>query len=197
MTLAGRLATNPLAAAKPELSVTLKGPLAAPERTVDVSALLGWLTLRSTELQTRRLQSLETNGNGRQDMAGPVERPGSPAVRFLPLGGMLDSAASTQMPPPRGAGTAERLQPNAPAAVLPDDTRSDLGGTGHGAAAAVALPSPAAPRTDNAATTTGTASPMPRRAGAAALPAVPPPQAPRATAPATRSPLDLLFGSHN
>ena len=198
VTLAGRLATNPLAAAKPELSVTLKGPLAAPERTVDVSALLGWLTLRSTELQTRRLQSLETNGNGRQDMAGPVERPGSPAVRFLPLGGMLDSAASTQMPPPRGAGTAERLQPNVPAAVLPDDTRSDLGGTGHGAAAAVALPPPpAAPRTDNAATTTGTTSPMPRRAGAAALPAAPPPQAPRATAPATRSPLDLLFGSHN
>ena len=55
MTLAGRPAANPLTGAKPELSVTLKGPLAAPERTVDVSSLLGWLTLRSTELQTRRL----------------------------------------------------------------------------------------------------------------------------------------------
>src|SRR5262249_46911410 len=103
MTLAGRLAANPLAAAKPELSVTVKGPLAAPERTVDLSALLGWLTLRSTELQTRRLQSLEISG--RQDISSPVVRPGSPAVRFLPLGTVLESAASTQMPTPRGAGT--------------------------------------------------------------------------------------------
>ncbi len=198
MTLAGRLAANPLSAAKPELSVTLKGPLATPERTVDLSALLGWLTLRSTELQTRRLQSLETNG--RQDIFSPVVRPGSPAVRFLPLGTVLESAASTQMPPPRGAGTAERLLPNPPAAVLPDDSRSDLGGTGHGAAAAVALPpppSPAVPHTDNAAVT-GTASPVPRRAGPTPPAAIPPPQAPpRAAAPATRSPLDLLFGSHN
>ena len=69
MTLAGRPAANPLAGAKPEYSVTLKGPLAAPERTVDVSSLLGWLTLRSTELQTRRLQSLEANG--RPDVSGP------------------------------------------------------------------------------------------------------------------------------
>jgi hypothetical protein len=196
MTLAGRLATNPLAASKPELSVTLKGPLASPERTVDLSALLGWLTLRSTELQTRRLQSLEANG--RQDMPSPVVRPGSPAVRFLPLGTVLESAASTHMPAPRGVGTAERLQPSPPAAVLPDDTHSDLGGTtGHGAAAANALP-PATPppaassRPDNAAAITGTASPAPRRAGAP--PAAPPP---RAAAPATRSPLDLLFGSHN
>jgi large subunit ribosomal protein L24 len=196
MTLAGRLATNPLAASKPELSVTLKGPLASPERTVELSALLGWLTLRSTELQTRRLQSLEANG--RQDMPSPVVRPGSPAVRFLPLGTVLESAASTHMPAPRGVGTAERLQPSPPAAVLPDDTHSDLGGaTGHGAAAANALP-PAAPppvaspRPDNAAAITGTASPAPRRAGGS--PAAPPP---RAAAPATRSPLDLLFGSHN
>jgi hypothetical protein len=109
MTLAGRPAANPLAGAKPELSVTLKGPLAAPERTVDVSSLLGWLTLRSTELQTRRLQWLEANG--RPDVSGAaVVRPGSPAVRFLPLGTVLESGASANTPAPRGAGPA-RLGP--------------------------------------------------------------------------------------
>jgi hypothetical protein len=190
MTLAGRPAANPLTGAKPELSVTLKGPIAAPERTVDVSTLLGWLTLRSTELQTRRLQALEANG--RPDIAGPVVRPGSPAVRFLPLGTVLESAASTNAPASRGFGTAERLQPTPPG-LIPDDTRSDLGGTGRGAAAAIALP-PAAPRPDNPAGITGTAAPPPRRAAPAAITPQP---APRAAAPATRSPLDLLFGSHN
>ena len=137
MTLAGRPAANPLAGAKPELSVTLKGPLAAPERTVDVSSLLGWLTLRSTELQTRRLQWLEANG--RPDVSGAaVVRPGSPAVRFLPLGTVLESGASANTPAPRGAGTAERLQPTPPG-LVPDDTHSDAGGTGRGAAAAIAI----------------------------------------------------------
>jgi hypothetical protein len=121
-----------LAGAKPELSVTLKGPLAAPERTVDVSSLLGWLTLRSTELQTRRLQSLEANG--RPDVSsGPVVRPGSPAVRFLPLGTVLESGASANTPAPRGVGTAERLQPTPPG-LVPDDTHSDADAAGRSAA---------------------------------------------------------------
>jgi uncharacterized protein involved in outer membrane biogenesis len=194
LTLAGRPAANPLPGAKPELSVTLKGPLAAPERTLDVSSLLGWLTLRSTELQTRRLQSLETNG--RPDVSGPVVRPGSPAVRFLPLGTVLESAALANTPTPRGVGTAERLQPSPPG-LVPDDTHSDLGGTGHGAAAAIALP-PTAPRSDNSTGITGTAPPR-RAAPTASPPPVPPPPqaAPRAAAPAARSPLELLFGSHN
>jgi large subunit ribosomal protein L24 len=196
MTLAGRPAANPLAGAKPELSVTLKGPLAAPERTVDVSSLLGWLTLRSTELQTRRLQWLEANG--RPDVSGAaVVRPGSPAVRFLPLGTVLESGASANTPAPRGAGTAERLQPTPPG-LVPDDTHSDAGGTSRGAAAAIAMP-PTAPHTDNSTGITGTAAPPPRRATPAApTPQAAPPQAaPRATAPAARSPLELLFGSHN
>jgi hypothetical protein len=153
--------------------------------------LLGWLTLRSTELQTRRLQWLEANG--RPDVSGAaVVRPGSPAVRFLPLGTVLESGASANTPAPRGAGTAERLQPTPPG-LVPDDTHSDAGGTSRGAAAAIAMP-PTAPHTDNSTGITGTAAPPPRRA----TPAAPTPQAaPRATAPAARSPLELLFGSHN
>ena len=155
--------------------------------------MLGWLTLRSTELQTRRLQSLEANG--RPDVSGPVVRPGSPAVRFLPLGTVLESAASANTPALRGLGTAERLQPTPPGSV-PDDTHSDVGGSGRGAAAAIVLP-PTPPHTDNAAGTTGAASPQPRRAAPPAPQAAPPQAAPRAAAPTARSPLELLFGSHN
>ena len=39
---------------RPELAVALKGPLAAPARSLDISALTGWLALRAAELQTRR-----------------------------------------------------------------------------------------------------------------------------------------------
>jgi len=47
------------ASARPDIFVTLKGPLAAPSRSVDVSALIGWLTLRSIENQTTRLRAIE------------------------------------------------------------------------------------------------------------------------------------------
>src|SRR4029453_16564134 len=44
----------------PEVSILLKGPILAPKRTIDVSALVGWLTLRSVEQQSRKLNALET-----------------------------------------------------------------------------------------------------------------------------------------
>ncbi len=46
-------------ALRPELSVLLRGPAAAPQRTVDVAALTGWLALRSVEEQTRRIEAIE------------------------------------------------------------------------------------------------------------------------------------------
>jgi uncharacterized protein involved in outer membrane biogenesis len=56
LTLSGPSET---AGAKPEIFVTLKGPLTTPSRSVDVSALTGWLTLRSVEDQTKRLRAIE------------------------------------------------------------------------------------------------------------------------------------------
>jgi len=48
------------AGARPDISVNLKGPLTAPSRSVDVSALTAWLTLRSVENQTKRLRAIES-----------------------------------------------------------------------------------------------------------------------------------------
>ncbi len=47
------------AGARPEIFVLLKGPSNAPARSVDVSALTGWLTLRAVDDQTRRLRTIE------------------------------------------------------------------------------------------------------------------------------------------
>ena len=44
---------------RPELVVQMRGPASAPERTVDVSMLTGWLALRSVDRQTKRIEALE------------------------------------------------------------------------------------------------------------------------------------------
>ena len=45
--------------ARPDIFMSLKGPLPQPTAAVDVSALTGWLTLRAIESQSRKLQELE------------------------------------------------------------------------------------------------------------------------------------------
>jgi uncharacterized protein involved in outer membrane biogenesis len=47
------------AGARPNVFVALKGPLTAPARSIDASALTGWLTLRAVENQTKRLRAIE------------------------------------------------------------------------------------------------------------------------------------------
>jgi hypothetical protein len=93
---------------RPELSVTVKGPLAAPERKVDLAALTGWLTMRATELQTRRLESIEANR--RDDTIGPVVRPPSPALRFIPRGTALETLDHAGTPAPPVARTPDHLR---------------------------------------------------------------------------------------
>jgi uncharacterized protein involved in outer membrane biogenesis len=59
LTLIGAAKPGDPAAGRPEIYIALKGPVASPNRTLDVSALTGWLTLRSVELQAKRLEALE------------------------------------------------------------------------------------------------------------------------------------------
>jgi large subunit ribosomal protein L24 len=51
--------TGEAAGTRPDIYMALKGPLGEPERSIDVSALTGWLTLRSVDNQARKLKSLE------------------------------------------------------------------------------------------------------------------------------------------
>lgn len=50
---------NEAAGARPKIFVALNGPLTAPTRSIDVSALTGWLTLRAVENQTKKLRAFE------------------------------------------------------------------------------------------------------------------------------------------
>ncbi len=47
------------AGARPDIFMALKGPIAAPSRSIDVSALTGWLTLRAVDNQAKRLRAAE------------------------------------------------------------------------------------------------------------------------------------------
>ena len=77
------------AGARPNIFVALKGPVTAPARSIDVSALTGWLTLRAVENQTKRLRAIENvppqpRGRG---MPNTKQAPALPApidVRPLP-----------------------------------------------------------------------------------------------------------------
>jgi large subunit ribosomal protein L24 len=69
------------AGARPNIFMALKGPLTAPARSVDVSALTGWLTLRAVENQTKRLRAIEnvpTQPRGR-GMPNTRQAPALPA----------------------------------------------------------------------------------------------------------------------
>jgi len=59
------------AGARPKIFVALKGPLMTPSRSIDVSALTGWLTLRAVENQTKRLRAIENVPPQPQDRGMP------------------------------------------------------------------------------------------------------------------------------
>jgi large subunit ribosomal protein L24 len=59
MTLFGPSVSDGANTTRPEILVTLKGPLAAPKRTVDVAALSAWLMLRSVERQAKHIDAIE------------------------------------------------------------------------------------------------------------------------------------------
>jgi len=97
---------------RPEFSVALKGPLAAPTRTLDISALTGWLTLRVAELQTRRLESIEANS--RLEVIGRAVRAESAAVSTMPAGRTVEAEPAV---PAIGMRGLELLLPDAPPGV--------------------------------------------------------------------------------
>jgi large subunit ribosomal protein L24 len=45
--------------ARPDIFLVLDGPVTAPARHLDVSALIGWLTVRAVDKQAKQLQEFE------------------------------------------------------------------------------------------------------------------------------------------
>ena len=59
--------TSEAGGVRPDIYMALKGPLTAPERSIDVSALSGWLTLRAIENQAKRVKELEDARRKREE----------------------------------------------------------------------------------------------------------------------------------
>jgi large subunit ribosomal protein L24 len=72
---------NQAAGARPDIFMALKGPLTEPKRSVDVSALTGWLTLRAAENQARQIREME---NAQRQGQPPVPKPKSELAPALP-----------------------------------------------------------------------------------------------------------------
>lgn len=68
------------AGGRPDIFIAVKGPVAAPVRTVDVSALTAWLMLRAVENETRRLNAADPSARTRNVSApAPSTSDGSAA----------------------------------------------------------------------------------------------------------------------
>jgi large subunit ribosomal protein L24 len=68
------LGTGQKSRERPYIVIDVKGPLGAPERTVDSSGLTAWLTLRSVDNESRRLKAMEQT-----TQSAPPAAPRAPA----------------------------------------------------------------------------------------------------------------------
>ncbi len=75
--IAGRLVLSGLdqaAGSRPDIFMALQGPVMAPVRSIDVSALTGWLTLRAIDNQSKQLREIE---NAQPKLHAPAPKPKS------------------------------------------------------------------------------------------------------------------------
>jgi len=108
---------NEVAGARPDIFMALGGALAAPTRTIDVSALTGWLTLRSVENQAKRLRAIE--------QAAPKVESTTPATSTVPplSPPPLPPATPTATPTVDPSKSSVRHNDRAPALPPPLDIR--------------------------------------------------------------------------
>ena len=143
-----------LVASRPGLSVTVEGPLAAPRRSLDLSTLTTWLTLRGAEQQSRLIESIETEQ--REAVTGPQSPVASPGAHLVEPGTVFELPTPPNLLPAPGwqARAIERLQPTAPTAMPAAPAQNRTG---------AAATDPAAPVVPSGAPGPGEARPgMPR-----------------------------------
>jgi len=110
LTLAGPPGIGGIAQAPPKIAIALKGPLANPQRTIDVAALSSWLALRSVEQQSKKLEVLE--GRAPATDARSDDKP----ARVAPT---TPAPAATVAVPPASAPPHVVLPPARPPAAKP------------------------------------------------------------------------------
>lgn len=94
------------AGTRPDIFVALHGPITAPGKTLDVSGLTGWLTLRAIDLQSKKLEAIESEPKAETKIGPPA------APQAVP-------PAAPQTTPPQGAPRAEAPAEAAPKPIAP------------------------------------------------------------------------------
>jgi uncharacterized protein involved in outer membrane biogenesis len=101
------------AGARPDIYMALKGSIAAPSRSIDVSALTGWLTLRAVENQAKQLRAIER--------ASPKPKapstPHAPLPQAPPLQPAVSHPLAPQRPAPRAPASQSELAPALPSPI--------------------------------------------------------------------------------
>lgn len=118
--------SNKAAGARPNIFMAVRGPITDSSRSVDVSALTGWLTLRAVEHQAQRLRALEA-AQPKSVPAPPPQSP-SPAAPAGPTAAVpaSPSQASGELPTsalPESSQTTPETK-MAPALPTPLDIKS-------------------------------------------------------------------------
>jgi len=111
-------------ALKPEIALQLRGPAAAPERTIDVSALTGWLALRSVEQQAKKIEALEKARRAEPAPAAPFADDANDAKNDAPAAKPAEPSALQQRAPPQSA--VQPLPPAIEIAPVPGERRHVL-----------------------------------------------------------------------
>ena len=92
------------AGSRPDIFMALRGPVAAPSRSIDVSALTGWLTLRAVENQAKQLRAIEgasPQPRGQVPVPKSKQAPALPApvdIRPVPAPGRAGPPAASVGP---------------------------------------------------------------------------------------------------
>ena len=106
------------AGTRPDIFMALTGPVAAPERSIDVSALTGWLTLRAIEIQAKKVRELEAERALEREREKKLEEERARAVerqreqeRARALERQREQERARAAQPPAGNGAAPSPAP--------------------------------------------------------------------------------------
>lgn len=98
ITLTGQTALS--GAVRPEVQVTLRGALPAPQRTVDTGALANWLTMRAVEQQAKQIDAIERQERERLERERSVPPQPMPRTEAPQLPIIQPSDLAPPLPPP-------------------------------------------------------------------------------------------------
>src|SRR5712671_1173407 len=134
LVLARPAGTGNASAGRPEIAVSLQGPIDSPRSTLDIAALVDWLSMRAIAENTKRLAAVSA-----PPVARPIEPPQMPAP-VAPPAVPADAVAIAKPVPPAAEEKTEA------AAIPPNLAKPEPAATAVEAAKPEALASPPAAR---------------------------------------------------